>query len=354
MVLIAKHQKIFKIAIHVLFWLTWAMLPIILVDTSSQGVERAFHDTFIRMAMPLLFTILLFYVNYFVLVDKLLYHKRILLFLLVNVLLIITMNYFTEMYFSYIKGIYPEFFPQPKLEPRPPRFFLKMHNLLHVFVIAVSVALKATSHWYVSERKIKNLENENLKSELSNLKMQLNPHFFFNTLNNIYALISISPDKAQSAVHGLSKLMRYHLYETNEELVPLGGELDAIQNYIALMRLRLTDNVEVKIDLNIQHEDLKIAPLLFIPLIENAFKHGVNANQKSEIEITFSEVEGVITFETINTNAPQIYEDEKERKEKGIGLDNLRKRLALIYPNKNELVTEVTGSYFKTKLILRP
>lgn len=347
-----KQRKHITLAVHVLFWLIWMLIPFILVDSSAHKSENAVNGVLFRMTIPMLFSLALFYINYFVVVDKLLYHKKIMLFFVGNILLIVVFNILTDLYFDLVKEFYPSIFPNPA-GPKPPRGFFKMHNILNFFIVAVCVAIKATSGWYVSENERKNLENENLKSELSNLKMQLNPHFFFNTLNNIYALIEISPEKAQEAVHGLSKLMRYHLYDTNEELVPLDGEIDAMQSYIALMQLRLSKNAEIRVNMKVQHHNLKVAPLLFIPIIENAFKHGVNPAQKSVIEISLSENGGVICFETVNTNAPQVYADERGKKKGGIGLDNLKKRLDLIYQHGYDLSVGPEGGLFRVKLVVK-
>src|SRR5690606_26509244 len=207
----------------------------------------------------------------------------------------------------------------------------------YIFVISIAVAIRTTTRWIKLDDQRKTLENENLKSELNNLKMQLNPHFFFNTLNNIYSLIQIAPERAQEAVHRLARLMRYHLYETNSEKVSLKGEIEFVDNYISLMKMRSTSLLDVKFNYSIEDNEARIAPLLFVPLIENAFKFGISNDVSSEILIEISELRNEVVMTVQNT----IFDNpEAIPGHSGIGLENLRKRLSLIYPDSHEFKAE--------------
>jgi LytS/YehU family sensor histidine kinase len=146
--------------------------------------------------------------------------------------------------------------------------------------------------------------------------------------------------------------MRYHLYETNEERVPLAGEVEIMRNYIALMQLRLSDNVSVETSFEMEDPQTLIAPLLFIPLIENSFKHGVNPSENSRIVIRLEEKNHLVTFETHNTNFPQHYENDANRESNGIGLENLQKRLSLIYPGKHVFVKDFVDNLFHVKVAI--
>lgn len=226
-----KTKTVANIALHMLVWGFWFAAPIIFsfnkprFDANPKEVMSNF-----LIWVPMTFSLILFYLNYFLLIDKFLFNRKLAWFLVVNLLIIVLFSYFSEEIRDFFK---PETFEK---YPRPPLGALfGLHNFSFLFIVSISVAIRTTSRWYVTENQRKNLENENLKSELNNLKMQLNPHFFFNTLNNIYSLIQSSPEKAQESVHGLAKLMRYHLYETNEDRVSLSGEVEIMKNYIALM-----------------------------------------------------------------------------------------------------------------------
>lgn len=135
------------------------------------------------------------------------------------------------------------------------------------------------------ESSRRELEKSRAEAELQNLKSQLNPHFLFNTLNNIYSLIAFSPERAQEAVHDLSRLLRYVLYDSSQPMVPLEKELDFIRNYVELMRIRLPEHVKLTTDISAATPETQVAPLLFISLIENAFKHGVSHNKPSFIDL---------------------------------------------------------------------
>lgn len=337
-------RKISIIVIHVFAWAFYMLTPLLFSLNKPNG-----FDSFIFfMWVPMLFSAGLFYANYLLLIDRFLFQKKIGQFILLNLLLIVAVSIASDVFLSLAHPFEPNFGPGPKGPSKI--FFFGRHNLSLLFIVSISVAIRTTGRWYSTETQRKNLENENLKSELNNLKMQLNPHFFFNTLNNIYSLIQTSPEKAQESVHGLAKLMRYHLYETNEELVPLAGEVEVMSNYIELTKLRLMATVEIDTSFSVENPQSKVAPLLFLPLIENSFKHGVSLTYKSTIRIHLEEKNNLLKFETINTNYPQTYENDKDRGSYGIGLENLQKRLLLIYPNRHTFETNQDSGTFYIKV----
>jgi LytS/YehU family sensor histidine kinase len=216
--------------------------------------------------------------------------------------------------------------------------------------VGLSTAIKMTSQWYQSQAEQKELEKLHIESELTNLKNQLNPHFLFNTLNNIYSLISINQDNAQNAVHQLSNLIRYVLYESDHKRVPLKKDLDFTTNYIKLMSLRLPLHVTLVTDITPSTEGIQIAPLLFMSLVENAFKHGISATEPSDIKIRISiQDNNKVQCHVENSNFPK---SETDKSGSGIGLNNLRKRLELLYPSAYELRIEDQGSIYISTLIL--
>ena len=195
-----------------------------------------------------------------------------------------------------------------------------------VNLMAIGIALSIRYVMQQSERKQKVVE-----AELAWLKNQINPHFLFNTLNNISCLTQTDADKAQDTVMQLSDLLRYAMYETNKPKVPLEGEVEFMRNYIELMKLRCNEMTTVRCQCSMVNGQSEVAPLLFISLIENAFKHGANSNAPAAIDISLKQQDGTLIFNCDNTNNPK---PTKDRSGSGIGLENTRRRLDLLYPGR--------------------
>lgn len=221
--------------------------------------------------------------------------------------------------------------------------------VMFVLTIGLSVAMKFSEGWDYIEKHKQQLEASQRAEELDNLKSQLNPHFLFNTLNTIYALIAVSPDEAQDAVHRLSKLLRYVLYE-NPTTVKLSAEIDFARNYIALMQNRLPAGSVTTEFASEAESDVDVAPLLFIVLIENAFKHGNAARGAEPISISITRgKDGSIICRTRNRFIP-----EKSKGDGGIGITNLRRRLHLIYGENASLETSVDADIYTATLTIHP
>ncbi|WP_245891966.1 sensor histidine kinase [Polaribacter glomeratus] len=227
------------------------------------------------------------------------------------------------------------------------KMFIYIQTLLFLAPLLFSITIKTTQRWVKTEAERKEAANIKLKSELQHLHYQLQPHFFFNSLNNIYALVDISPEQAKTSIHGLSKLMRYMLYDTNEETVSLSKEIDFMKKYIDLMKLRVTDKTKVTYNFPSEETGIKIAPLLFISLIENAFKHGVSATKESDINIQMTLDKKIVLFTIENDNLPKKTDDKSGS---GIGLPNIEKRLELLYPNKSSFKTIVKDDRYIAQL----
>ena len=211
-----------------------------------------------------------------------------------------------------------------------------------------SIAIKSTQRWVKTETERKEAANVKLQSELQHLHYQLQPHFFFNSLNNIYSLVDISPEQAKTSIHSLSKLMRYMLYETNLEVVPLSKEIDFMKKYIDLMKLRVSDKTTVNYSFPSEETGIKIAPLLFISLIENAFKHGVSASKESDIQHKHDLQRQNGYFLQLKTIIFLKRTDDKSGS--GIGLQNLEKRLQLLYVDKYDFKAIVKDEQFLVTL----
>ena len=222
-----------------------------------------------------------------------------------------------------------------------------------ILVIGFATALRIGDKWIKLDRRLQDLINYQREEELKNLKSQLNPHFLFNTLNSIYALIAISPSEAQEAVHELSRLLRYVLYDTSAT-VSLRQELDFIANYINLMKIRLSPSLNLSVHLDAGNaENLRVAPLLFITLIENVFKHGIHTPE-IPLKISVTAHDHTITCTTSNGYAPSDTQHPlpKEDSEGGIGLANLRRRLDLIYGKDANLKVDSSGDIYTVTLTI--
>lgn len=341
-------KKPFTGLVHATAWAVLFGLPFFFTGR-EESVTLEYYLRFVFISISFM---LVFYFNYFLLINRYLFTRKAKIFVASNALLIAFIIIGVHLLMSLL--------PEP-IHHRPPRErewqdivkFFCGNAFLYSLVAGLSVAIKMTSGWYQTENARKELEKSNSEAELKNLKSQLNPHFLFNTLNNIYSLIAFSPERAQQAVHDLSKLLRYVLYDNNQHFVPLTKELDFIHNYVELMRIRLPEHVEVKTDIPITGtEGIQIAPLLFISLIENAFKHGVSHNVSSFIYIRLTyENDNKIVCSILNSYFPK---DTHDKSGSGIGLTNLRKRLELLYPNQFALRTERTGDSYISELILTP
>ncbi len=214
-----------------------------------------------------------------------------------------------------------------------------------------STILKIISDWLRHQREKKELETQTLQSELRFLKTQINPHFLFNTLNNLYALTLKKSDKAPEIVIKLSEMMRYMLYECNEKWVPLHREVNYLKNYLDLERLRQGKDVEISFDVAGAIANQEIAPLLFIPFIENSFKHGVsNTIDKGFVHISLN-VEPDNVFLYIENSKPSV-PARFHKRSGGIGLVNVRRRLDLLYLNKYELTIEDSPKKYSVSLEL--
>ena len=226
----------------------------------------------------------------------------------------------------------------------PFKMFIYVQMVSYLAPLLFSIAIKTTKRWNKTEAARKEAVNFKLQSELQHLHYQLQPHFFFNSLNNIYALVDLSPEQAKTSIHSLGKLMRYMLYDTNVEFITLSKEIDFMKKYIELMKLRVSDKTTVNYNFPTKETGIKIAPLLFISLIENAFKHGVSASEESEININMYCEHKKVCFHLENDNHPKKTNDKSGS---GIGLQNLEKRLKLLYPKKHQLTINKSNSVYK-------
>ncbi|MFD1874137.1 sensor histidine kinase [Hymenobacter bucti] len=243
----------------------------------------------------------------------------------------------------------------PGLPPRPRgnRFDL-VTLLISLLVLGIATAITVVQHWQREAQLRERVDQQRTEAELALLKAQINPHFFFNTLNNIYSLTLIDGERARAALHRLSRMMRYVLYDTAAGHAQLSQEVAFVQDYITLMQLRLTDRVQVVFEHPEPVREVLIAPMILLPFVENAFKHGVAATQASRIIISLKQPTiDRLEIEVRNTLVPKSGTDLAGSN--GIGLVNTRRRLDLLYPGRYALhVTERTpDNEFDVQLALQ-
>ena len=232
--------------------------------------------------------------------------------------------------------------------PRKSRRLADPYNtVLFLLVLSFGTCISVTQRWLSSEQNKKETENEKLNTELSFLKSQINPHFFFNTLNNIYSLAIVKSEQTAPAVMKLSSIMRYILSETEKDFVPLQNEIEFTKNYIELQQMRLTDKVYVVFNTTGVIDEMHIAPLLFIPFVENAFKYGVSTKEATTIDIKIHATAHQIVFEAKNTIATNI---STHLDSTGIGINNAKRRLALLYPGKHQLNISTQDNTYQVSL----
>jgi LytS/YehU family sensor histidine kinase len=278
------------------------------------------------------------YINLLWLIPVFFNNRRFLLFSVLefaNILLFIFLNYFATYVFE--GGRSPEnFFSEFIAEFILVLMFLVVSTLLKF--MRDSIALQDV------ELRITEVEKQKIEAELRALKAQVNPHFFFNTLNSLYALSLDKSDKAPELILKLSDLMRYVIYESKDDLVPLGKQLEFLQSYVFLERLRSDENLDVQFNITGDKTEIKIAPLIYLAFIENAFKHGAREkNDQPYIHICFSlEHEDHVIFSIENRADPF----RRHNAAGGFGLTNVKKRLELLYPGKHLLnITESLTIY---------
>ncbi len=340
------------IFIHVLIWSIVFAMPIIIGQR-----EGFFSWNNILRFLPLSVVFLVvFYVNYLYLVERLLFKRETVKFVVVNIVMIVgislSLHFWHELEFTLNMSPMQNPNRSSDLPAKPSAFVFIIRDIFSLtFVSVLGILMKVTERIAQIQTRQRELEKAMVEAELKNLKNQINPHFLLNTLNNIYALSRMNSPKTSDSIMELSELLRYILYEDDKTFVPLQDEAAFISNYIDLMKLRLTDNVKVSIIIDIlDNSKTEIAPLVYISLIENAFKHGVSNDEPSFIEIELTEKDdGQVHFLCNNSFFPK---NESDRSGSGIGLQQVQKRLDLLYPYRYMWHKEIENNIFSTVLII--
>lgn len=328
--------------LHLLGCLAFLSIPILSSPDFNTGANlftiTPFVQSFIRTVLLLLF----FYLNYYILLPKLFFINKKTVYYLVIILC------FFVIYLAPNWIIQLHFFPKTNASIHFP---IKKRNVFHFFESSLFqfIVVWAISYLLKIKKRIEIIKQEKQLAEITNLKSQINPHFLFNTLNSIYALTLIKSDKAPDAVLKLSNMMRYVVTENHENFVPLSKELNYISNYIDLQKLRINNNVKFSYNVNGSFENKEIAPLILITFIENAFKYGLNPDEESEIVINISVKNQTLSLKVQNKIVVHFTENDLKSE---IGIENTKKRLAFLYPNKHMLSVENTQNMYTVLLTI--
>jgi LytS/YehU family sensor histidine kinase len=231
----------------------------------------------------------------------------------------------------------------------PPRRIDAISIFLLVMVIGVSTAISITQTWYQSEQRASRAEADKANAELSFLKAQINPHFLFNTLNNIYSLAVTKNENTADCIMKLSNIMRYVTDEATEDYVPLQDEINCITDYIGLQKIRLGDNANIILEIKGDVNHKQIAPLILMTFIENIFKYGISKHEQSPIEIELFAEAKTITFFCKN----KIFNSSIHEERKGVGIENTKKRLEYLYHDKHFLNINNENGVYNVQLTLQ-
>jgi sensor histidine kinase YesM len=289
---------------------------------------------YLMTCMQPLFLMIVFYLNYLVLAPKFFVEGKHRYDLLINVVLLTVLGVTLHYWMQYTNEIFNTHVTRRTYDLLGTVSYIVRDSLNLAVFAAGATALALARQWVTTDQKLKETEAARAQAELKNLRNQINPHFLLNTLNNIYALTAISAERAQEAIMELSKMLRHMLYEYQEPTVALKEEVDFIRNYVSLMKLRMPASVDVVFEVNCKSCDLRISPMLIISLVENAFKHGISPTEPSfvHIKVFIDKAKREVTFDIRNSNFPKT---EQDRSGHGIGLQQVERRLQLLYPGKH-------------------
>lgn len=315
--------------LHILSWLLLGFIMLFYIPLTWNVILPTVF--WIWQIIVLFLLIIVFYSNARIIVPRTIIKDNTSPFLLWALLIVFVMQIIAFFYTSQT-DLHSKIRLVLGLKKYKSPYFDNYVLMLTLLVLGISTSWAMLQHWQKAAQHKQKLEQDKTMAELAMLKAQINPHFFFNSLNSIYSLTYTDIEDSRNALHTLSRMMRYLLYST-EETTTLLKEADFMKDFIALMKLRANSKLTITTDIPQKIHDYPIVPMLLLPLVENAFKHGVHATDKSEIHISLRQKDSILEFEVENT----YFEKSSTTNEGGIGLTNTKRRLHLIYPDKHTL-----------------
>jgi len=332
-----------KFFLHVGFWAYMFLSPMQFIRGTGMTIPE-----YAMNCMGQLLMMAMFYINYLWLTQRYFVSGKHRYFLMINTVLVVLFVTFLHYWGNYTNLIFQS---NARLIRQPDTidelfFYVRDFVNLSVFAtVGTCIALASRWFWADDARKLAETarvkaETAQVKAELNSLRSQINPHFLLNTLNNIYALTAFDQQRAQDAVMQLSKMLRHMLYDSQQEEVKLSDEVKFLENYVNLMKIRLPQTVDVQFHTELCDPDKRVATLLFISLVENAFKHGISPTKPSFVHINMKQPEENLLIVTIeNSNYPKAEDD---RSGHGVGLQQVQRRLDLAYSQRYEWTTDVS------------
>lgn len=338
-----RNPRLRSILLHSLFWLVW-------LGRNFYDVIGVWnlHWSIVYTAIIFLTQAPLVYLHLYWVVPRLLNRQKLPLYLLVTTALVLLSSWAN---YILLVNLPPANMPQTMLVFMT-RIGWNFNVLEGIIVVILTYALKYTLIAFLTQNELLRLQKETLQLELRSLKSQVHPHFLFNTLNNLYSLTLKNSERAGEMVLKLSDIMRYVLYEANEDHVPLEKELTFIRNYIELQRIRYSERYRIEFSIAGDSRKKEVAPLLFIDFVENAFKHGLDKRFSDGFVIVQFSIEGNQLHFRVCNSTGQEEENVTAVKKKGIGLNNVKRRLELIYPGKHTLEITEDNERFIVQLTL--
>lgn len=330
----------YRYILHFLLWIVSFLVITFIIK--SRG---SFWNTFAEVSIDGVFYIFIIYFNIYYLFPRYMKSDSLVKYIILLVIAVILI--------TPVKGASMYLFNISDLESRREVLLNLHYTFLSTFLVAgLSTVGKMLYEWVSFQRERKKLERETLQSELKFLKNQINPHFLFNTLNNIYSLALLKSEATPEVILKLSEILRYMLYECNEQKVKLINEINYIKNYLDLEKLRQKDDVMIEFKSEGEAGEQSISPMLFTPFLENAFKHGINKVIKDACVMVYLKVDDEMLFFSVQNTKPEFEPESITKKQGGIGLANVRKRLELLYPGNYSLEIQNTLSKYTIELSL--
>lgn len=334
-------DKYINALLHLLIWSLLTFILFLYPKWSNKGVELP-ADFTIKQVVHLLLMLVAYYFNAYLLVPKLLFKNKYLLFALTISFFVLISSFILAAVEGWLR--LPEQMQHvwgSKRASDPP-LFDRFGFFTTLITLGISTSVSAINKLNSDNKEKLRLEKENVITELSILKAQIHPHFFFNTLNSIYALSFTDAEQSRKVLTKLSNIMRYLLYDTNQHLVPLSKEISFIKNYVEIMKLRLNSNAAVELSLPETISSNSIAPMILMPYVENVFKHGVDENDNNILSIRIRQTEKIIQLKTRNRIAKTPALITEETPAGGIGMQNTLRRLELLYKKRYKLITQIS------------
>ena len=334
-------NKKIEYLIHAAIWAVMFIWPLMFMN-HGKGVSPL---QFLFMSVAQVSIMIVFYTNYLWLTPKYFMSDKRKMYWMINAVMIVVISIGLHYWMEMTKSLF-SMGARPRIHPSGMYILFTLRDMFNLSIsAAIATAVQLAMRWQTSENALRQAEAARAQAELKNLRSQINPHFLLNTLNNIYALTALDTQRAQQAIQELSKLLRHVLYDNEEPYVNLTDEVQFLHNYVNLMKIRLSSKVDVQLHVDIpQPCEIKIAPLIFISLVENAFKHGISPTGRSFIHIRLSADEHQIVCDIENSYYPKNASDHSGH---GIGLKQVASRLELMYKGQYEWTTDINQD--KTK-----